>query len=132
MPTEKDEGQPRNRAVEALEAARDRTVSAYEAARSRAGDVTREATTQLSVYPVGAVIGGFAIGALLAAVLPRTESEDKLLGKTGKRIAGAAKDAAQRGLDAGKEQIEEIRTRTARKVGEAVGDAVAGAVAGKQ
>ena len=131
MPTDKDESQPRNRAVDALEAARERTVSAYEAARSRASDVTREATTQLSIYPVGAVIGGFAIGALLAAVLPRTESEDKLLGKTGKKLTGAARDAAQRGLDAGKEQIEEIRTRTARKVGEAVGDAVAGAVGGK-
>ena len=131
MQTDKDESQPRNRAVDALEAARERTVSAYEAARSRASDVTREATTQLSIYPVGAVIGGFAIGALLAAVLPRTESEDKLLGKTGKKLTGAARDAAQRGLDAGKEQIEEIRTRTARKVGEAVGDAVAGAVGGK-
>ena len=131
MSTEKDEGQARNRAVEALEAARDRTVSAYEAARSRAGDVTREATTQLSVYPVGAVIGGFAIGALLAAVLPRTQGEDELLGKTGKKITGAARDAAQRGLDAGKEQIEQIRSKTAQRVGEAVGDAVADAVAGK-
>ena len=85
----------------------------------------------MSVYPVAAVVGGFAIGALLAALLPRTEREEKLLGKTGRRLTVAARDAAQRGLDAGKEQIEQIRSKTAQKVGEAVGDAVADAVAGK-
>lgn len=132
MPAKTDSESPsRGRAADALEAARERTVSAYEAARSRAGDVTRQASDQLSIYPVGAVIGGFAIGALLAAVLPRTQSEDELLGKTGKKITGAARDAAQRGLDAGKEQIEQIRSKTAQRVGEAVGDAVADAVAGK-
>ena len=48
---------------------------------SRASDVTRQATDQLAIYPVGAVIGGFAIGALLAALLPRTERESELLGE---------------------------------------------------
>jgi hypothetical protein len=119
------------RAAEAYQAARERTASAYEAARSRAGDVTRQATDQLSLYPVGAVIGGFAIGALLAALLPRTQQEKRVLGKTGRRLTVAARDAAQRGLDAGKEEIEQIRSKTAQKVGEAVGDAVADAVAGK-
>jgi ElaB/YqjD/DUF883 family membrane-anchored ribosome-binding protein len=116
----------RGRAAEAIETARERTLSAYEAARSRARDVTRDASDQLSVYPVGAVIGGFALGALLAAVLPRTEGEDNLLGRTGKKITGVAKEAAQRGLDAGKEQIEQLRGRTAQRVGEAVADVVAG------
>ena len=121
----------RGRAAEALETARERTASAYEAARGRASDMTRQASDQLSVYPVGAVVGGFLVGALLAAFLPRTDREDKLLGGTGRRLTGAAKDAAQRGLDAGKEQIEQIRAKTAQKVGEAVGGAVADAVAGK-
>jgi gas vesicle protein len=126
------ESASRGRAAEAYQAARERTASAYEAARSRAGDVTRQATDQLSIYPVGAVIGGFAIGALLAFALPRTEREEQVLGKAGRRLTGAAKDAAQRGLDAGKDQIEQIRTKAAQKVGAAVGDAVADVVAGKQ
>jgi len=128
---ETDEGAPRGGAAGAYQAARDRTASAYEAARSRAGDVTRQASDQLSLYPVGAVIGGFAIGALLAFVLPKTEQEERVLGKSARRLTGAAKEAAQRGLDAGKEQIEQIRARTAQQVGEAVGDAVADAVSGK-
>ena len=112
----------RGRAAEAYEAARERTASAYEAARNRASDVT----DQLAVYPVGAVIGGFVVGALLGALLPRTQRETRMLGDTGRKLTGAARDAAQRGLDAGKEQIEQIRTRAAQKVGEAVVDAVAG------
>jgi hypothetical protein len=117
---------PLARATEVYQAARERTASAYEAARSRATDVTRQATDQLAIYPVAAVIGGFAIGALLAAVLPRTQREEDLLGETGRKLAGAAKDAAQRGLDLGREQFDEIRGKAAQKVGEAVADVVAG------
>lgn len=114
------------RATELLDAARERTASAYEAARSRASDVTRQASDQLAVYPVAAVIGGFAVGALLAAVLPRTERERDMLGKTGRRITGAAREAAQRGIEAGKDQLEQIRSKAARQVGDAVADVVAG------
>ena len=110
----------------ALDAARQRTSSAYEAARSRATRVTRQATEQMAVYPVAAVIGGFAVGALLATLLPKSEREEKLLGKTGRRLTGAARDDAQKGFDAGKDQLEELRAKAAQKVGEAVVDAVGG------
>jgi ElaB/YqjD/DUF883 family membrane-anchored ribosome-binding protein len=119
-------GAATRRASELIEAARERTQSAYEAARSRAGDVTRQAQDQFAIYPVAAVIGGFAVGALLAAVLPRTERERALLGETGRKITGAAREAAQRGIDAGKEQLEQIRTKAARQVGDAVADVVGG------
>jgi hypothetical protein len=110
------------RSRSAYQAARERTQSAYETARSRAGDVT----DQLAVYPVGAVVGGFLVGALVAALLPRSEREEKLLGKTGKKITTAAREAAQRGLNAGREQFDEIRTKAAEKVGAAVADVVGG------
>lgn len=120
------ESTQRNPATGAYQAVRERTASAYEAARSRATDVTRQATGQLAVYPVGAVVGGFLVGALVGFLLPRTEREDALLGKTGRRLTDAARDAAQRGLDAGKEQVEELRSKAAQKVGEAVVDVVGG------
>ena len=121
----------RGRAAEAYQTARERTYSAYEAARDRAADVTRQASEQISVYPVGAVIGGLAVGALLGFLLPASRREQELLGATGRRITDAARDAAQRGIDAGKEQIDEIRSRAAQKVGEAVSEAVVEAVGGK-
>ena len=116
----------RGRAAEAYQSARQRTSSAYEAARGRAAEVTRTASDQIAVYPVGAVIGGLAIGALLGFLLPSTRREEELLGDTGRRITGAAREAAQRGLDAGKEQVEQIRSRATQKVGEAVVEAVTG------
>ena len=124
--TETANSSSRSRAADAYQSARQRTVSAYETARDRAAEVTRTATDQIAVYPVGAVIGGLAIGALLGFLLPRTQREQQMFGTTGRKITGAAREAAQRGLDAGKEQIEQIRSRATQKVGEAVVDAVTG------
>lgn len=103
-----------------IEAARARTASAYEAARNRASDATRKANEQLSVYPLSAVVGGFLLGALVGAMLPRTERETRLIGKAGRRVAGVAKDAAQRGIDAGREQLEELKSKATETIGEAV------------
>ena len=120
----------RERASDAYQTARDRTYSAYETARTRAGDLTRQASEQVSVYPVAAVAGGLVVGALLGFLLPASRREKELLGTTGKRITDAAREAAQRGFDAGKDQFEQIRANAAQKVGEAVSEAVTDAVAG--
>ena len=123
-----DSDAPKGRAASALEAARERTASAYEAARNRASDATRKANEQLSVYPISAVVGGFLLGALVGALIPRTERETRLMGKAGRRVAGAAKDAAQRGLDAGREQLDQLKAKAA----ETVSEAVSGLAAGKE
>ena len=116
----------RNRAADAYQSARERTASAYESARGRAAEVTRTASDQIGIYPVGAVIGGIALGALLGFLIPSSRREEELLGNTGRRLTGAAREAAQRGLDAGKEQVDQIRSRATQKVGEAVVEAVTG------
>ena len=123
-----DSDAPKGRAASALEAARERTASAYEAARNRASDATRKANEQLSIYPISAVVGGFLLGALVGALIPRTERETKLMGKAGRRVAGAAKDAAQRGLDAGREQFDQLKAKAA----ETVSEAVSGLAGGKE
>ena len=120
------ESPSRSRAADAYQSARERTYSAYEAARDRAADVTRQAGEQISVYPVAAVAGGLVIGALLGFLLPASRGESDLLSPTGRKITDAARNAAQRGIDAGREQIEEIRNRATQKVGEAVVEAVSG------
>jgi ElaB/YqjD/DUF883 family membrane-anchored ribosome-binding protein len=124
----KDSDAPKGRAASALEAARERTASAYEAARNRATDATRKANEQLSLNPFSAVDGGFLLGALVGALVPRTERETKLMGKAGRRVAGAAKDVAQRGLDAGREQLDQLKAKAA----ETVSEAVSGLASGKE
>lgn len=123
----KDDGaRARNRAGEAYQTARDRTLSAYEAARGRAADVTRQATDQIAIYPVGAVIGGLAVGALLGVLLPRTRREDELLGTAGRRLNEAARDAAQKGVEVSRERIDQLTGQVVNKVGSAVVEAVGG------
>jgi len=103
---------------------RGRARSAYETARQRSRDAARQVTDQLGVYPLGAVVGGLAVGALIAFLLPRTEREDQLLGNTGRRLANAARDAAQKGLDAGRERAQNLSGELGSKVGRAVAEAV--------
>lgn len=116
----------RGRAAETLNAARERTLSAYEAARARSRDTARQVTDQMAIYPVGAVLAGLAVGAVAALLIPRTAQEDRLLGKTGKRLAGAARDAAQKGVDAGRERVQALSGDIGSKVGKAVADAIGG------
>lgn len=109
---------PKGRAARALDTARERTQSAYETARDR----TSEVTDQLGVYPVAAVLGGLAIGAVVAALAPRTKREVELLGKTGQRLVDAGREAARKGIDAGRARTDEITGKVVRAVGDAVGN----------
>lgn len=101
-----------------------RARSAYETARDRSRDAVRQVGDQLTVYPLGAVVGGLAVGALIAFLLPRNERETRLLGATGRRLAGAARDAVQKGIDAGRERAQDLSGELGSKVGRAVAEAV--------
>ena len=114
----------RDRAADALETARERTMSAYEAARERTSDVTRQVSDQMSVYPVGAVIGGLVVGAVAGALLPRTRREAEWLGETSRKLTGAARGAAQKGVEASRERIEQLTGKVVAQVGSAVAEAV--------
>lgn len=103
-----------------------RARSAYETARDRSRDAVRQVGDQLSVYPAAAVVGGLALGALAALVIPRSEREDRLLGNTGRRLTGAARDAVQKGIDAGRERAQNLTGELGSKVGRAVAEAVGG------
>jgi ElaB/YqjD/DUF883 family membrane-anchored ribosome-binding protein len=117
----------RSRAAEAYEATRTRTSAAYAGARERASEVGRRTGERIEANPMVAVAGGLAVGALLAAVLPRSERETRLLGDVGSRINDAAREAARSAADAGRAQVEELTETAATKVGEAVIGAVTNA-----
>jgi len=120
-------GRQRSRAGEAYEATRARTSAAFAGVRERAAGAGRRTGEEISANPMAAVAGGFALGALVAAVLPRTERETELLGGVGSRITDAAREATRSAVDAGRQQVEEISENAATRVGEAVIGAVASA-----
>ena len=124
-------GRQRSRAAEAYEASRARTSAAFAGVRERAADAGRWTGEEISANPMAAIAGGFALGALVAAVLPRTEREAELLGGVGTRINDAARDATRSAVDAGRQQVEELTETAATKVGEAVIGAVTSTATGK-
>jgi hypothetical protein len=131
-------------ARQAYESARERTAAAYAAARDKAGSAGRRAGEGIDSNPVAAVVGGLAIGAIVAALLPRTRREDELLGTAGRRLNESAREAARAAREAGKGQLDELglnkdglRSRLDEFTGRAVGalkdsaGAAAGAARGK-
>jgi ElaB/YqjD/DUF883 family membrane-anchored ribosome-binding protein len=89
------------RAAEAYQAARERTSAAYASAGRRTSE-------SIDANPLVAVAGGLALGAILGALLPRTDREEKLLGPAGRRINDTARQAANAARDAGRQQLDEL------------------------
>ncbi len=124
----------RGRAGDVYDTARTTAVDAYDAARDKAAAAKAKAGDGIDEAPLIALAGGLAIGVLLAAVLPRTEREDKLLGPIGERITGSARDAVDAAKEAGREKLAELNlTRDAgssalEKIIRGVSDAALGAV----
>ena len=56
---------------------RQRAIEAYDGARDSVAGAGRRATDGIDEAPLIALAGGLAAGALLAALLPRTESETR-------------------------------------------------------
>jgi hypothetical protein len=100
------------KAADAYQAARDRTSAAYATARERAGSAYetagRRTSEGIEANPVAALVGGLALGAIAAALLPKTEQEEKLLGPVGRRINDTARDAARSAREAGRQQLDEL------------------------
>jgi ElaB/YqjD/DUF883 family membrane-anchored ribosome-binding protein len=114
----------RTSASDAYSAARERTSAAYDSARQRASRAGQATAQGVESYPVVAIAGGLAVGALLAAVLPRTQREQETFGKYGQKLTDAAREAAHTAAEAGREQVNAIPAAAMQKVGEAVVEAV--------
>lgn len=76
-----------------------------------------------------ALAGGLAAGALLAALLPRTEAETRALRPVGKRVGSTARAAVGAARDAGSSRLDELglttdrAMETLRSILEGAGDA---------
>jgi ElaB/YqjD/DUF883 family membrane-anchored ribosome-binding protein len=112
-------GTAKTRASDAYSSARDRTSAAYSTARDRASSAATTARQSASrarqrtgegidANPIGAVVGGLALGALVAAILPKSRREEELLGNYGRRINDSAREAARAAKDAGRGKLDEL------------------------
>jgi hypothetical protein len=81
--------------------ARQRAIEAYEGARDRAADTLGQA-------PLLALAGGIAAGALIAALLPRTEAETRALRPTARRVKDTARAALDAAKGTGTQRLDEL------------------------
>jgi hypothetical protein len=81
--------------------ARQRAIEAYEGARDRASDTLGQA-------PLLALAGGLAAGALIAALLPRSEAETRAVRPTARRVKKTARAVYEAAKDTGSERLGEL------------------------
>lgn len=103
-----DLNQIKDRASEAYDNAREKAIDAYDAAREKATETGAKARDGIDKSPLLALGGGLALGALIAALLPKTKAEDKLVGDTGRKITNTARNAASAAKSAGQEKLAEL------------------------
>ena len=90
------------------EAARQRAIDAYDGARERVASAGRRVNEGIDEAPLIALAGGLAAGALIAALLPRTEAETRALRPVGQRLKTSATAAATAAREAGSARLSEL------------------------
>src|SRR5947209_5088070 len=80
---------------------RQRAIEAYEDARERTVGTLGEA-------PLLALAGGLAAGALIAALLPSTETETRFISPTAKRVKNSARAALDAARETGTQRLGEL------------------------
>lgn len=97
--------------------------------RQTAGTAAQRASETVENAPMAILVGGLAVGALIGALLPRSERERQALAPVGKRIAGTTTAALSAAREASREQLSELAPKDAirNKLSDAVGQVVAAA-----
>lgn len=80
---------------------------------------------RLGENPVGALAGGFAVGAVLGALIPPTSRERRALQPVGAKMTEAARAAARDAAEKGRDKLNRLTGEVVTQVGSKVVDAVA-------
>ena len=101
MVTEHNDRTANAETASAATSGRQRAIEAYESARARTVDTLGEA-------PLLALAGGLAAGALIAALLPASEAETRLVRPTARRVKDSARAALDAARDTGTQRLDEL------------------------
>ena len=87
---------------------RQRAIEAFGSARDSVGDAGRRAADTLTEAPLIALAGGLAAGALIAALLPRSDAEERLIRPTARRVRRSAEAAVDAARSTGTQRLGEL------------------------
>jgi len=95
-----------------IDKAQAKASEAYETSKQSVKTAATRAEKAAKDNPLAVVAGGIAIGAVIGALLPKTQKEDELLGTVGKRLAEGATAAAIAARDTGKAEFASLKPDT--------------------
>jgi ElaB/YqjD/DUF883 family membrane-anchored ribosome-binding protein len=98
----------RTKAEDAARTAKDRAERATAATKASAKRAAEKTTETVDHNPIAAIVGGLAVGAIVAALLPRSRREDALVGEMGKKVRSTASNAAKNATATAKEQLDAL------------------------
>lgn len=98
----------REQAAKAYESGREAAARGVNSSKEMAAKAMVRSGDTFDKNPLAIVIGGIAIGAIIGALLPRTEREVKIMGKAGKKLNKKAKKMAEAARDAGKDKVDSL------------------------
>lgn len=108
---------------------RERAMEAYDGARQSVTQASRRASEGIGEAPLIALAGGFAVGAVIGSLLPRTDAEAELLQPVSRKLSDSARSAAEAAREAGSNRLRELGLtpdagrEALRNVVDGVGDA---------
>lgn len=98
----------REQAAKAFESGREAAARGVNSSKELAAKAMIKSGDSIDRNPLAIVLGGIAIGAIVGALLPRTESEVKVMGKAGRKLNKKAKKMAEAAKAAGKDKVDSL------------------------
>ncbi len=118
------------KAGDAVKTSKDTVSKAATVTKSTAKTAAKKTADGVERNPLAAVLGGLAIGAIAAALIPRTKREDKAMGKIGKSVRTTASNATSAARKNAKDTLDNLGVNSdaarsqvrdlASKIGQAV------------
>ncbi len=98
----------RQKASAALEKSKGAATIGVQQSKEIARKAKAKTSDGIDKNPLAIVLGGIAIGAIIGALLPRSEREAKVLGKAGKKLNKKARKIADAAKVAGMSQVDTL------------------------
>lgn len=108
----------RDKTGDVYESARVKATEAVDASRDRVRDVARQTSQTIEHNPLGVIVGGLALGALVGSLLPRSQREKDLLAPVGKRVSATAMAAIAAAKSAGQSELDNLGLNPAAAKGQ--------------
>ncbi len=93
-------------AKEVLEKSKTTAERSLKNSKLLASKAAAKSNETIDKNPLAIVLGGLALGAIIGALLPKTEREKKILGKAGKTLNDKVKVVASAAKSAGRDKID--------------------------